>query len=70
VFGNGVLRKIFEPNRYVVTGEWGRLYMERLHDRFPTTIIQVMKYRTEGWAVHLACMGDRRGACGVLKGET
>jgi len=45
VFVSGVLRKVFEPNRYMVTGEWGRLHIEWLHDLFPTNIIRVIKYR-------------------------
>jgi hypothetical protein len=32
VFGNRVLRKTFEPKRDEVTGEWGKLHFEELHD--------------------------------------
>jgi hypothetical protein len=32
VFENRVLRKIFGPKRYVVTGEWRKLHNEELHD--------------------------------------
>jgi hypothetical protein len=32
VFENRVLRKIFEPKRDEVTGEWRRLHNKELHD--------------------------------------
>lgn len=71
VFVDGVLRKVFESNRYVITGEWGRLHIEWLHDLFPTNIIRVIKYRRKSVGVggNLACMRDRKSACGVLKGK-
>jgi hypothetical protein len=31
VFGNKVLRRIFVPKRYEVTGEWRKLHNEELH---------------------------------------
>ena len=31
VFENRVLRKIFEPKKYKVTGEWRKLHNEELH---------------------------------------
>jgi len=32
VFENMVLRRIFGPKRYEVTGDWGRLHNEELND--------------------------------------
>jgi hypothetical protein len=32
VFKNRVLRRIFGPKRYEVTGEWRKLHNEKLHD--------------------------------------
>ena len=32
VFGNRVLRRIFEPKREEVTGEWRKVYNEELSD--------------------------------------
>jgi hypothetical protein len=32
VFGNRVLRRIFEPKRDEVTGGWRKLHIEELHD--------------------------------------
>jgi len=34
VFENRVLRRIFEPKRAEVTGEWGKLYNEELNDLY------------------------------------
>jgi hypothetical protein len=34
VFENRVLRRIFEPKREEVTGEWRRLRKEELHDLY------------------------------------
>jgi hypothetical protein len=34
VFENKVLRRIFEPKRHEVTGEWRNLHNEELHDLY------------------------------------
>jgi len=34
MFENRVLRKIFEPRRDEVTGEWRRLHNEKLYDPY------------------------------------
>jgi len=34
VFENRVLRRIFEPRRYEVTGEWWKLHNEELNDLY------------------------------------
>jgi hypothetical protein len=51
VFENGVLRRIFGPKRYEVTGEWRKLHNEELHNLHssPDTIRQV-KSRRIRWA--------------------
>jgi hypothetical protein len=67
VFKNTVLRRIFGPKRYEVTGEWRRLHNEELYDLYSSpNIIQVIKSRTIRYAVHVARMGDRTGAYRVL----
>jgi hypothetical protein len=70
VFENRVLRRIFGSKRAEVTGEWRRLLNEKLNDLYSSpNIIRVIKSRRMRWAEHVACMGDRKGACMVLVGE-
>jgi hypothetical protein len=65
-----VLRKIFGPKRDEVTGEWRRLHNEELYALYSSpNIIQVYKSRRLRWAGHVACMGERRGACRALVGK-
>jgi len=53
---------------YEVTRAWrSRLHNEELNDLYCSpNIIRVIKLRRMGWAGHVACMGDRRGAYRVL----
>jgi hypothetical protein len=58
VFENRVLKRIFEPKRDEVTGDWRRLHdegVEKLHTS--PGIIRVMKPRRMRWAGHVACTG-------------
>jgi hypothetical protein len=67
VFENGVLRRIFGPKWDEVTGEWRKLLNEELNGLYSIpNIKRVIKSRRLRWAEHVACMGDRRGACRVL----
>jgi hypothetical protein len=69
VFENRVLRRIFEPRRDEITGEWRKLHDEELHDLYCSpNIMHVIKSRTR-WAGHVGRMGEMRGiqGCG---GET
>ena len=44
VFENRVLRSIFGPKRYKVTGKWRRLHNEKLHDLyFSPNVTRVIK---------------------------
>jgi hypothetical protein len=55
-----VLRRIFGPKRYEVTGDWRRLYSEELHNLYSSpSIIRMMKSRRMRWARHIARMGGR-----------
>ena len=67
VFENRVLRRVFEPKRDEVTGEWRKLHNEELNDLYSLpNIVRVVKSRRMRWAGHVARMGeDRRGAQGV-----
>jgi len=70
VFENMVLRRIFGPRRYEVTGEWRRLHNEELNDLYCSpNIVRVIKSRRLRWAGHVARMGEERGANRVLVGK-
>jgi hypothetical protein len=42
-FENRVLRRVFGPMRYEVTGEWRNLHSEDLNDLYTSLNIRVMK---------------------------
>jgi hypothetical protein len=69
VFDNGLLRRIFGPNRGDITGEWRKLHNEELNDLYSTNIVPVIKSRRMRWAGHVARMGERRGVYSVLVGK-
>jgi hypothetical protein len=46
VFENRVLRRVFGPKRDEVTGEWGKLHNEELHELYSSpSIIRIIKLR-------------------------
>jgi hypothetical protein len=46
VFENRLLRRLFGPKRDEVTGEWGKLHNEELHDLYSSpSIIRIIKVR-------------------------
>jgi hypothetical protein len=58
VFENRVLRRIFEPKRDEVTGEWRKLHNEQLNSLYSLrNIVRVIKSRRMRWARHVARMG-------------
>jgi len=70
VFENRVLRRIFEPKRDEVTGEWRTVHNEELNDLYCSpNIVRVIKSRRMKWAGHVARMRKRRGVHRVLVGE-
>jgi len=64
------LRRIFEPKRDEVTGEWRKLHDEELNDlNTSSSIVRVIKSRRMRWAGHVARMDEKRGVQGFV-GET
>ena len=70
MFENMVLRRIFEPRRYEVTGEWRRLHNEELSDLYSSpNIVRVIKSRRMRWAGHVARMDEEKEVYRVLVGK-
>jgi hypothetical protein len=70
VFENMVLRRIFDPKRDKVIGEWRKLHNDELNDLYSSpNIFQVIKLRRVRWVGHVACMGDSRDAYKLLVGK-
>jgi hypothetical protein len=70
VFENRALRRIFEPKRDEVTGEWRKLHNEELHNLYSSPdIIRQAKSRRMRWAGHVARMGEERKVHKVLVGK-
>jgi len=70
VFENMMLRRIFEPRRDEVTGEWRRLHNEELNDFYSShTIVRAIKSGRMRWAQHVARMGEESGVYRVLVGK-
>jgi hypothetical protein len=58
VFDNRVLRGIFGHKRDEVTGEWRKLYNEKLHNLYSSpNIVRVIKSKRMRWAGNVARMG-------------
>ena len=67
---NRVLRRIFGPKRDAETGEWRKLYNEKLHDLYSSlNILRLIKSRRMSWTVHVESMDERRGAYRVFVGK-
>jgi hypothetical protein len=70
VFKNRVLRKIFEPKRNEVQGEWNKRHNEELDYLYSSpTIVRVIKSRIMRLTGHVAWTGKVR-ACTRFGGET
>jgi hypothetical protein len=52
VFENRVLRRIFEPKRDEVTGEWRKLHNDELHNLYSSPNIPSIQWRySPNWAL-------------------
>jgi hypothetical protein len=70
VFEYRVLRRIFGPKRDEVTGEWSRLHNEELNDLYSSpNVFRLLNSRIMRWAVHVACMGERKGVYMIMVGK-
>ena len=70
LFENRVLRRVFEPKRDVVTGEWRKLHNEELSNLYSLpNIVRVVKSGRMRWAWHVARLGEGRGVYRVLVGK-
>ena len=67
VFGNRILRRVFEPKRDE-NGEWRRLHNEELHSLYRSAnIVRGIKSRRLRWASHVARMEEGRSVFKILK---
>jgi hypothetical protein len=70
VFENRVLRRIFGPKRDEVTGCWGKLHNEKLHNLYSSpSIIRMIKSRRMRWSGHVARMAKKKNAYWTLVGK-
>jgi hypothetical protein len=59
VFHSRVRRKIFGPQRDELTGKYGSLHTEELHDMYSSpNISRVIKSRRMRWTRHAARIGE------------
>jgi hypothetical protein len=65
VFENRVLRRIFDPKRDEVTGDWRKLHNEGLHNLYSSPN-RMIKLRRMKWAGHVARMGEKKNAYRIL----
>jgi hypothetical protein len=64
-FENRVLRRIFEPQRDEVKGEWRKMHNGELHNLYSSSdIIRHIKSRRMRWAGYVARMGEGRNCTG------
>jgi hypothetical protein len=69
VFENRALRRIFGPRTDKVTGGWRKLHNEEIHNLHSSpNIIRMIKSRKMKWTGHVARMGAKKNAYGILMG--
>jgi hypothetical protein len=70
MFENRVLRRIFEPRRDEITGEWGKQHNQELNDMYYSpNIIWVTKSRRMTWVGHVAYMWGGKRCIQGFSGE-
>ena len=64
------MRRIFEPKRDEVAGEWRKLHIEELNDLYSSSsIVRMIKSRRMRWAGHVVGMREGKGVYRVLVGN-
>jgi len=64
------VRRIFEPKRDEVAGEWRKLHIEELNDLYSSSsIVRMIKSRRMRWAGHVVRMREGKGVYRVLVGN-
>ena len=62
-----MLKRIFEPTRDEVTGQWRKLHNDVLNDLYCSpNIVRVIKSRRMRWEWHAARVGERKDVYRVL----
>jgi hypothetical protein len=70
MFDEGVLRRIFGPEREEVAGGWRTLHSEELHSLYASpNIITVIRSRRMKWADNVERMGEMRNVYSILVGK-
>ena len=70
MFESRVLRRVFEPKRDEVTGEWRKLRNEELNDLYSLpNMMRVVNSRRMRYVGHVARMGEDRVVHRVLLGK-
>jgi hypothetical protein len=65
-----VLRRILEPKRDEVTGEWRKLHNKEFHDLYSSpSIIRIIKSRRMRWAGHVAQMREKKNTYRLSVGK-
>jgi hypothetical protein len=67
VFGNRVLRRIFGPKRFEVTGGRRKRHKEQLRNLYSSpSIVRMIKSRRMRWTGHVTRVGKKRNTCRLL----
>jgi hypothetical protein len=70
MFENMILRRIFEPKREKVTGEWRNLHSEELQNLYSSPdVIRQIKLRKVRWTGHVARVREEKKVYRVLMGK-
>ena len=63
--------RIFGTKRVEITGEWIKLNKEEHNDLYcSSNIVRLITSTRMCWALHVACIGERRVVCRILVGIT